>query len=506
MKKKLLFLFLSVLFFLWVISFFVFQADNISLKEVRYDTVNGVKVTKDNICMFLPKVPGEIKKKVIGWFKNNKRAYEILVKQDCYLSDVGNMIMKGDLLQVKNKIKNLGDVNYVFKLPDQDFFIKIFGPNNRFLRTVKHLGINGSTLYMRDVRKFVQGVPVHDYRYMGFDEDKKRIQEYFYACVSGDFLKSVPNQGQIKNLIYVVAGALPQSILRGLVYNCLVERYIKGDYCFGSKSVGQLFDEFLDYTFEVVRSRCYRKSDLVDQKCIDTFSCACRMFHYLRFCEAIEMLGLYRLEKPPKTYILNVNDKDPNCYADKNVVVLQEVLRDHKRFEFYLKRPDILDKVFDGEVILQLLTAMQYAGLWDITGENIYVNTKNNKVTYIDFEPKNDSRPEELFNNSEEKLRFNLCYLVLEFIKRFPDGTDQRKVVDKFIKDNKQINIDWYIKKFNERLLLDNKDIPREILVAMKKRLFLEASPLGNLLYYSDPKGEKREYLRKQVVDLLNKK
>jgi len=500
-KKVVSVLLCFVPFFLLLL---LFSPKGAAVDKDRYDTIGGKIVTRDTVDQLVPKAPKDIEYKVKKWFYICPGAYDILVKQGGVLTDVGNLILKCDQFFAKYRLKNLGNFNYVFKFSGESFFVKIFGPNNRFIYSANDYGLYAANIYTRLIRKKKDGRYINAYDYMDLEEDKKRIKEYFYCCFPDQLLESRPTKKQRLKLLSMVAGAFPQSTVRGVVFEFLHQRYRKNIRKVKEKTIRELFEEFLDYAFYVVGFRCYRRDELEGKKFVETHNIANRVFCRARFEEAIDKFNLHRLEKPPKSYMIHLNQKDSAVFSDRNVVLVQYALEEHEPFETYLKNRKLLNKVFTREVMLQLLTAMKYAGLWDITGKNIHVNKKNNKITYIDFEPKNDVMLDELFNKSETKLRINLCYLMTEFTKRFPLGTEQRTAVEQFMKDNKEIDLEWYFEETARRTrLLKEKNGRKNKFLSTGANCLRGPSLLGKLVYYDNPLDEECDKLRQGIFEAL---
>lgn len=457
-----------------------------------YDTICGKKVTKENIFDCVKKAPPDLANKVIRLFKGTPGVYKILVRQDGFLTDVGQLFFAG-LLFLKHvfKMPNIGNRNYVFKLPGEDFLIKICGPNNRFITTTIEKGLGIKSLYVRKMEESGSKGARHIFPYVDFDGDKERIKKYFNVCCEQDFLHQTPSAKQAKEILRMVAGAMPQSIIRGIVKDELLDKYVKIDSRIKNKTVEEIFDEFLDYAFEIVSTRCFNKSDLANETFVDTYNIANRLFHYSRFAEAIDTFTLDQLEKPPVSYMLQVNPKDPCCCADKNVVLVQAMLKGYKPLGYYLKHKTELNEIFTQKAVTQLLQALKYAGLWDINGENVLVNPYNKKITYVDFEYKTDTRMNEIFNRSEEKRKENLCYMVCHFLDRFGPRSKQRNAIIAFIHKNEDIDLKRYIK--------DRKKNGK------RKSMPAPESLLGKLLYFDDLNSENCLELRKAVYAKLQK-
>lgn len=499
--KKLFFISMTVLLFIVLCGgiFFYLKQD---ISYEGYDSIGGVQVTKENICDLVSKAPAALEKRVCDWFNIHPKAYDILIKQAGSLLDTGNIICNVQTFFRIQKIENLGNFNYVFKIPGEAFFVKVCGVLNRFIYSVHSYNIPGMVLYLRGIEKKFGNTFLPYYPYMDFQQDKERIKKYFYVCCSQDILQQKASKKQIGGIINLLAGAFPQGPLRGFLYDCLIEKYRNRD--FSPKTVAQAFDQMLDFASLTASYRCYNKKQLIGKKFIDTYNIANRVFARARFVEAIDKFGLDKLEKPPQSYLISVNPQKIHSCIDKDVVLVQYPLENHRPFKFYLERPKLLNIIFTQKVFGQLLQAMAYAGLWDINGENIQVNIHTHKVTYIDFEPNNEILPYEIFNKSERRRRINLCYLMLEFIKRFKVGTPQRKAVDEFMRNNKEIDFNWYMQedhKKNEVYLKSGFEFTNKL--TQSSKFVIPLGPLGQLLYYDDPTRDKLGNLRKRVLDVI---
>ena len=451
-KNRFLFWFLSMPIIL-TFTVLILRTNICKNKKIDYNTVGSQKVSHINFYNLVEKVPKSIAYDVRHFFKTYPESKSLLVHQDVDLSNVGNVFLHATKFFSLYNIKNYGKLNYVFKLPDSDYFVKICGPNNRFFYSVHSYGIQGVNLYIRHQYSMQNGVMQDLYNYVDLHSDKEKIRDYFYhVCTQKNILEKSMSKARVKEIITQVAGALPQAILRGFVYSLLEKKFLLDTYDYTQKTVESLFEEVLDYTFYLVDQRCYKKSDLEGKSFVNSYNIANRVFSCKRFEEAIDTFGLDKLEKPPRSYIMNVSDTSPDSCADKDVVLLQEIIQENVPFSVFLENRELLNQVFTYDAVKQLLKAMKYAGLWDVTGDNIQVNRKTKKITYIDFEPKNDILPDQWFNNSEYKRRMNLGYLMLQFTKRFEPGTPQRAAVDSFINENCDIDIAWYNREFNKKM------------------------------------------------------
>lgn len=463
-------------------------------REIKaYNTLGGKKVTKENLSDFAQKAPSPLAKKVLTWFANNPDAYPSLVKQKRYLTDIGTQILQGEMFfETHKELGGLSSMSYIFKVPGENFLMKICGPSNRFYNSIAALGLDNNGVYIRRMQKMIGGEKKEIYQYMDFKEDKKRIRQCFIDCCPKDFLHTKPSGRQLKEFAYMIAGAMPQTWLGGTVKANLDETFLKKGNIFKPETLQEALDTFLDYSFQVVARRCCKKSELAHNRFIETYNIASRVFHRNRFQEAIEKFKLDTLEIPPASYIINVNPKEPNSFVDRNVVLVQKILKGYKPLDFYVKNKDKLDEVFTQEALTQLLRALKYAGVWDISGKNILANPNSKKLTYVDFEHNRDIEPDELFNASNERRKNNLCRLVLELLRRFVGANSQRATVFTFIQNNKEIDLNAYIKRASSRSKGLKNGPPIKSL-------------LGRLLYFDDYKSDKCAKLRKAIAAKLRR-
>jgi len=449
-RNRFLFWFLFVPAVL-AISVFMLRTNMFKARIVEYDTIAGKRVSEANFYSVVDKAPKSIAYDVNRFFNKYPEAKALLLEQDVDLANIGNILLNAKKFFNRYGIKDFGKLNYVFRLPGTDYLVKICGPNNRFFYAIYSYGICGVNLYLRQNKRVHRGEQ-EVYSYVDFYQEKERIKKTFYLSCNKDILIKPSSQAYIKEIMNLVAGALPQAILRGFVYSTLEQKFLTNTYNVADKTVEDVFSDILEYTFYLVGERCYKRGDLEKRKFVDSYNIANRVLSCKRFEEAIELFKLDKLAKPPKTYIVNLNPDNPDSCVDKDVVLVQEILEENLPFRVFLQDKKLLNAIFTYDAVKQLLKAMKYAGLWDITGENIRISKRTGKITYIDFEPKNDILPDEWFNKSERKRKMNLGYLMLQFTKRFEPGTPQRAAVENFVQNSNDIDLDWYNREYKKQL------------------------------------------------------
>jgi len=494
-KKKIFFLFLSLLFLLLIIiSLFILikykRCRVYSNNSNNYNTIYGVPVTKNNLCSLVAKTPKDIYNKVTNWFQENG-AYNILVRQKKYLIDVGTCDRDArHFFKKNNSIKNIGGMNYIFKLPSDDLIVKISGPSNRLYNTAAGEGFDSKTAYFRSM--YTSGDSTYDIccEYMSFEDDKKRIKNCLYRCCPECFLQKCPNKKQLQELIYQLCGALAQKSLSGIAEHRLYQEFLRKKN-FGTKNFYQACDLFLDKIYDTIAPLCYTKEKFNKKSFADTYNTASRVFHLARFNEAINTFNLDKLQKAPSAYIINLNPGKPDSCSDKDIVVVQKLLKNCKSTEYYMKsRPEIMDEIFTKETLYQLLQAIEYSGLWDINGDNIFINMQNKKIIYMDYEHARMIAPNESFNQSVQKVKDGFCQALLGFMRLFKRFPRQYNIITSFIKEY-NIDVDTYIKKQSLR-------------GRKSSRNFDAFSPLGCLLCYQDVNNNTCKKLKKIVYERLN--
>jgi len=470
-KKTIIFLLISFSSFLLIIygffSFKTYTHKNYYNTLNTLNTLNGIVVTKDNLLSLVESAPKELELKVKNWFSKDN-AYEVLVKQRDLLTDVGSCDADCQcFFDAHPQIKNIGGINYVFMLPSSKYIVKISGPSNRFLNSTKELGLDLRAAYFRSIysKEAPKSIRANTdtnlgfsvskknkiyCRYMSFDEDKARIRNYFYHCCPKSLLFAQPNKAQLKELAYQVSGAMAQKNLAGVAEYNIQDKYINNKN-YRPDNLKEAFEQFLDAAFEAIESLCYKKKNLLNKPFLDTYNTASRMFHMYRFNEAIDKFNLVRLQKPPKSYLVNLNKNKQNSCADKDVVFVQEILQNCKSIEFFMQNnPHKIEEIFTYTAMCQLLKALSYAGLWDINCDNIFVNIKNNKILYMDFEHDRRVSHKELFNGTQEKVTRCLHKLLIGFVGLFKTFPRQLRAISHFVDEN-NIDLNTYVQQKNTR-------------------------------------------------------
>lgn len=479
------YMFILIVLILCVVYITSYKASN------GYDTIGGVTVTRHNIEQLVPKVSHELVQRVHQWFTRYPESYTVLVKQRDFLTEVGNSASDcNSFFKQHEEVQNIGGINYIIKMSDNNFVMKISGPSTRFYNTAMQKGLGMKRPYFRRVYIPGSSIGKTDCNYISFEEDKELIKEYFNMCVPNRFLQQAPTRKQLCQLAYMVCGALAYYQLAGVAEYQIYEKLF-ADVGFQPKTIKQAFDIFLDYAFEAIEPLCYKKSDIAGKMFSDTYNVASRVFHMARFNEAIDRFGLNHLKKPPPGYIIHVNSKKLHSCADKDVVFLQQVIQHSKPIDFYMKhnRAKIYE-VFDEKTILQFCRAIAYSGLWDINGDNILIDERSWKVTYIDFEHNRDVTPEQLFNANEKKVQRNICEAMTGLLRLFRDFESQTKAIYYFIEKN-NIDLHTYIKESKQ--------------VYKRRRNYKSFSPLGWLLCYKNIEDEACQKYKHQVYEMLKR-
>jgi len=327
---------------------------------------------------------------------------------------------------------------------------------------------------------------------VSFEEEKERVKRFFSLCCPEEFLCSKPTKLQLKKLACMVAGAIVHDYIKPFVYFAIQKKYLSLRSSFAPKTIDEACNEFVEYCFEIVKERCYERADFVNKKFIDTYNIASRMFYRERFAEAIDKFNLDALEKPPLSYILNIGSEDPYSCEDKNTILIQFSLKNHKSLEYYVMNdPAMIDEVFTRKAINQLLQAFEYSGLWDMYVKNIFINVETKKITYIDFEYNHDVKQNQLFNKDEIQRKSSFLYAIYLGRRMFSKFPRQKAIIENFIDKHCRREFLAFLEyiKSNKKEVLPLKPI--------------KASYLGFLLCSDNTKSKRFRYLSKKVYEEL---
>lgn len=110
---------LSITLSLWHIA----SARNIS---------KGTLITPESIPLFIEPLPADAAH-VIEWIQEHASTLKFLAATPKPLSSWEDKKARGNKCLKKNRLKNLGSNNYVFKIPNSDWIVKISGPLRRLV-------------------------------------------------------------------------------------------------------------------------------------------------------------------------------------------------------------------------------------------------------------------------------------------------------------------------------------------------------------------------------------
>jgi len=475
--------------FLVVVALVIFSICSEGGAIERYDTLGDQVVSTSNLLQVVAKAPDDVEVEIKEWFLQHPDAYEVLIRQDGFLHDAGYLYMKAsNFFDYYEDVYNWGLMNYTFQLPRTRYLLKISSALVRFKYTASQLGLGCSWGYCFRWMKDYNGKICM--RYRGLDEDRVRLQECFKLCCSEPFLNQKPSPDQLQGLCKMVCGVFPHSTIRFYLYEALLEKYFQEDSAFRPQTFQKAFDMLVSAAYKMVPDLCYRKCDIFGHRIGDSYTAASRVFHSCRFAQAIDGSGLHRLEKPPTCYICSINDERPESCEDKDILFVQRMLDNHEPLKYYLDNTsEGLDAIFDQETTLQFLAAAKYAGIWDITEDNIFINCSTGKVTFIDFEHAHDTTEQELFNVSRKRRIKNLCDVIARCLRLFPQDSIQERAILQFVAQDEDIDMDM---------------VQREAPMAA---VGIQMSPLGRLMGYDDFMGEDEQcvHLRGAVLRELQK-
>ncbi len=408
--------------------------------EIQMDTINGKKVTTENFQNHFERPPLEFVYKMKEWIQDHPGAHTLVCAPEGCMTDVGYMsLLAKRFFDDYGDTEDIGSMNHVFELPNTDFLVKITSANSRFLYTASELGLDFSFgIMLRSIKNGKKGTSIG---YVDLQEDKQRVQEYLFACFDQTFLSKRPQGWQLERLVEVVSDAMPARMVRRYVYDRMVETYVKSEIAYTPETLKEAFEEYIDTAFIFANEVGYKKADIDGKKIGDSYGTAGRMFHCQRFAEAIDKFNLDRLEKPPVSYVLNLNEHALDSCKDEDLIFLQKKLDNHEPLKTYFESQERLDTVLDKQAVTQLLLAAKYAGVWDFSGSNIFVNKETNQITMIDFEHYRDATKNELFGTNKEKLKRNFCIFLFYALDRLPKDCVQKKWLLEFIENDNDITL-----------------------------------------------------------------
>jgi hypothetical protein len=196
-----------------------------------------------------------------------------------------------------------------------------------------------------------------------------------------------------------------QELIKNNVNNVSKFNYVSFLFGYVIKSAGWRNRLALKYSNSDIKKKNLSKDDVqnVWKNSIKTYQTASRFFYYLRLIEAKDTYNLSKVEIP-KTYLVKFNKKKSN--EDGNTFFVQERLSDEEYMPLNIIKDKsilLLGKNKKGDVLAQLLVAIKYAGLWDLSDGNVLVNKKTGSLALIDLEQPNTMKLEQSWNKMTEK-------------------------------------------------------------------------------------------------------
>lgn len=102
------------------------------LSIISNPTYRGIPITPDTISSFIEPLP-EDAVSVAEWIREHATMLAFLAATPRPLSSWEDKKTRGNRCLLKNGLENLGSNNYVFRVPNSDWFIKISGPLRRLV-------------------------------------------------------------------------------------------------------------------------------------------------------------------------------------------------------------------------------------------------------------------------------------------------------------------------------------------------------------------------------------
>jgi hypothetical protein len=177
----------------------------------------------------------------------------------------------------------------------------------------------------------------------------------------------------------------------------------------------------------------YGRVDLVDQtRLVPTYQTASRSFGALKLKEAIEK---YKLDEVAGIesclWSPNRNCDDEHCVVLEQMVQHVQLLRDYSEQE--------LETLLTEKKIGQLLLAAKHVGLWNLTKDNIGINTATGKIVLLDLEQPNTTKVAQQCNKDRGRYLHNINSGVQSFYKELPMGSKLRDYVESWARRDPEI-------------------------------------------------------------------
>ncbi len=412
-----------------------------NIHEIPYSTfktstINNKEITTETFKQHFEKAPQKLTQKVKKWLKKHPGAQAALLSKQSNMVDVGYLcLIAKRFFNDYSDTDDAGSMNHVISLPDSNYFMKITSVISRFLYTASELGIDFSFgLMLRTIKNEKKGKTLN---YIDLDEDKAVLKEYLLSCFDKEFLAKKPSKWQQEKMIEIISDGMPQGMVRRYVYKLMQ------DYCISDQdSFENMLHEYVDTAFAYAKQIGYQRKDIENKQVDATYGIASRMFHCHRFAEAISLFKLDKLEIPPTSYAVNINEKNPTSLKDEDLIFLQKKLNNHKSLQTYFESHEEINDILSKKAIMQLCIAAKYAGLWDFSGSNIFVHEKTKKITMIDFEPYRDITKAALFGADKQAMKKNLCVFLSYMLNRLPKDSQQKQWVYEYIEHDRDITLE----------------------------------------------------------------
>lgn len=184
---------------------------------------------------------------------------------------------------------------------------------------------------------------------------------------------------------------------------------------------------------EANQDKDYGRVDLVDTtKMVPTYQTASRSMGAVKLKEAIKKYKLDELE--PIECCLWSPTKQCN---DTQCVVLEKRIAHLKLLKEYSQQE--LATLLTEKKIGQLLLAAKHVGLWNLTDDNIGVNTVTGKLVLFDLEQPNTTKVVQQFNKDEKRYLHNVNSGVQSLYQILPIGSKMRDDVEAWARRDSEI-------------------------------------------------------------------
>lgn len=250
-------------------------------------------------------------------------------------------------------------------------------------------------------------------------EDFKRIYEENKRLLEQNNITFIPSNN------HILDNVIPGYVIKISPLHLRVNNILVGVNRSPDDQLPRLFDKISE---ETTVKKIAKLNALLPM--INTYQTASRAATALRLEEYAENNPHIT---PIPTHVITI----PGCpadAADKHCIVLEQKMTTVRQLGT-LKDPT---DYFTPEGLIALLQAIQYAGVWNLTSSNIFIND-NDQFLLPDGEYPDNTNPSTFFHNDKDKFLWNIGCGFEQLWHQFPHNSKQREIIKEFVISDKNL-------------------------------------------------------------------